>query len=434
VAVVSPASDAALKAAESSAPAAGSSPAKETPAEPKSSVATVSASADAKNELPPETKPEPKPTAKPEESKPVAKSAPAKTVPKPEAKPEPFKGLASAVTLPDLPEKEGQPATDALSPLVLGPCNVDEKAPLVITLLGGETASRSTRQKFELQPRAGSPRDWDFVQAGGQAPVTIANLSVKDGNLIFQWTEEGVKPALAAKQLCNCALKLEAGSARQTVALRTAVQGPPLIVEIDKPGGGVKWNIGDLPLAKQLSIEITRLEEIKAHKQEPPKGPVTVGESMTVWTGPTEKIAPLGLKLATSATARAIEVKLVPQVKLEGQETSTYRKKEMQSLKTQVDTELPFLEQQIEQAKRAQPSRSNPVKAALDKKQIDDRKATLAVQRTQKLTVQEQLSYLVGWAETFRNTAKIHFRVYTQAGDAKIELLRTDEQPVEKSK
>jgi hypothetical protein len=413
------------KAAESSAPPAGSSSVKESPPEPTATGTAASAPTEAKKEPTPEAKSESKPEVKPEEPKPAAKPAAPKAAPKPEPKPDPFKGLAKAVELPDLPEAPGQPATDTLMPAVLGPCKLDDKAPLSVTLLGGDAAIRSARQKFELQPKAGSPQGWDFALTGGPAPVNIATLSAKEGSLIFQWTEEGVKQATVAKQLSNCALNLVAGSAKQAVALRTVVLGAPLPIEIDKSGASVKWSLGDLPVAKHVFVEVTRVEGIKANKPEPKTA--NLGEPITVWLGATDKSYPLALKLTTSANARGVEVKLQPQVKLEGQEARLYRRKELLNLQPQIENELPFLAEKLEQAKRDRPS-TDPLKGPLEKKQIDDRKAALTVQLAQRTTMRDQINYLIGFNDTYQGSA-IHFRVSYQAGDTKIDLLRTEEEP-----
>jgi eukaryotic-like serine/threonine-protein kinase len=405
---------------------AKSTSAKESPPEKTPASSADAPATDAKKESPPEPKTEPKPQPPPE-TKPAAKPTASKATPKSEPKAEPFKGLAKAVSLPDLPELPSQPATSAIDPLILGPCKLADKTTLAVTLVGGDGAIRTSRQRFEIQPRANSTSEWDFLLSGGAAPVVIAGLSAKDANLIFQWTDEGIKQASVAGQLANCALNLTAEKANHLVALRTPVMGQPLTVEIDKAGAGVRWNIGEMPVAKQIFVEVTRVDGFQALKKEPTSLTVPVGETITVWTGTTEKMMPLALKLTTSSTARGMEVKLMPHAKLEGQELRAYRRKEFSALQLQMENEMPLLVQQLEQAKRDRPS-TNPVKGPIEKKQIDDRKAALAAELTRRTAVREQLEYLLGFTGTFQNTAQIHFRVYYQAGDTKIDLLRTEEE------
>jgi eukaryotic-like serine/threonine-protein kinase len=410
------------KAAAPSASAAGSS----ADANAAADTAPAAAKKEDAAEKKPEPKDQPKPEAKPEppppktESKPAAKPA----APKPAPKPDPFKGLAKAVSLPELPEATGQPSTDAMSPLVLGPCKLDAGATLVVSLLGADGAIRGSRQKFDLVPKAGAAREWDFFLTGGAAPVAIATLAAKEGNLVFQWTDEAVKQAASARQLCNCALDLTAETRHIVTALRTPVRGEPLKVEIDKASPAVRWNIGALPMAKQMFIEVTRTEGIKAHRQEP-KGPVSVGETFTVGTGKDDKSVALFLKLTTSSTARTVDVKLQPQVKLEGQELRNYRRKELLNLQPQIAQEIPVIEAELKKTKDKRPS------LPAEKQLQETRVASLANELLNRSNALDQIVYLTSFADNFPGTALMHFRVYyqSQSGDTQIDLLRTEDEP-----
>ncbi len=401
----------------SSAPAAGSAAGKAPATEP--------AAAESKTSPAPETKAEPAPIAA--EPKPAAPEA--KPAAKPAAKPkttDPFAGFAKAVALPELPDMPDASSAATLSPIELGPCAADEKAKLTINLLGGDTAIRAPKQKLELQPKTDSGREWNFVLSGGAAPINVATLAAQNGKLMFQWTEDGVKQAALAKQLCNCALAL--GEKRQIAALRTAERGAPLPVDIDKAGASVKWNIGDLPLAKQVYIEATRAEGFKVLRQEP-KNPANVGDALFVHTG--EKTAPLILKLATSSTANAVEVRLQPTVRLEGwPEARPYRRKELVNLQQQQGQDLTIL------TKEHSTLKSKSIR--LDSPEYKVKEATLERMSKELValnTVLDQLRFILDFSGATDIPPKIHFRVYCLAGDAKIDLLRTeDEPPPEKRK
>ena len=383
------------KSPESSAPIAGNSARKETPTEAKAIMPVVT---------PLPTTPEPRPAPTP---------LSATTAPKQESGADPFKGFAKAVSLPPLPDED-----EAMPPTALGPCKVDDKTMVALALLGGETAIRATRQKFELQPKGDKHRDWDVVVAGGGSPIAIAALSAKDGGLMFQWKEDGVQQAALAKQLCNCALAL--GTSRQIVVLREAAFGAPLVVEIEKPGAAVKWNIGDLPMAKQVFIDVTRTDGFKRLRQDP-KGPISVGDTVIVGTGPAEKSIPLLLKLTTSSTANTIDVRLQPIVKLEGwSEGRPYRRKDLLALQQQSSQELTRLTAELRKSKDSRP-RTDPEKEAKD--------ATikrLANELAAVNTVLDQLRFVIDFMGSTESDAKIHFRVYSHAGDTKIDLLKTE--------
>jgi hypothetical protein len=204
----------------------------------------------------------------------------------------------------------------------------------------------------------------------------------------------------------------------------------PLAVDIDKAGASVKWNIGDLPLAKQLFVEVTRAEGFKVYRQEP-KGPVSAGEQVQVATGPSDKSAPpLIFKLSTSSTANAVEIRMQTSVKLEGGgEARPYRRKDLLNLQQQKGLELTQTTEELASVKKSAP-RTDPEKKV--------KEATITRISNELLTLNttlDQLRYIVDFSGVTDGQAKLHFRVYCLAGDAKIDLLRTeDEMPPEKTK
>lgn len=340
---------------------------------------------------------------------------------------DPFADFANAVSLPDLPDAASAVPNLSVAPAVLGPCTVKDGAPLAIALLGGDTAIRGARQKFELHPREGSPRACDITLSGNGESVAIATLDANNGNLMFRWTEAGARQAALSKQLCNCALAL--GKSRKIVALREAAVGAPLVVEIEKPGAAVKWNIGDLPVAKQIFVEVTQTEGFENLKQDP-KNPVNVGDPILIASGPAEKSIPLQFKLNTASTADAIEVKLQTSVKLEGRlDSMAYRRKELLALQPQLREQLTRITADRDSAKAKRPSQ--PAEKEAQKATVD----RLAREITSLNILLDQLRYVTDFSATTNGQAKIHFRVYFLCGDTKIDLLKTvQELPTEASR
>jgi serine/threonine-protein kinase len=331
---------------------------------------------------------------------------------------DPFKGLPKSISLPPLPELDSSP-TVSLKPVSLGPCNVDSETPITIGLLGGETASRATRQKFELQPRAMSPREWDIQLTGNGELAAIAALSVKNGELLFQWTEEAAKQSLVVRQLMNCALEI--GKSKQTLALRTPQKGQPLVIDIEKPSASVKWTLSNLPLAKQIFLDVTRTEGFPKLRQDP-KGPTNVGDTLTIGTGPAEKSIPLFFKLNTSSAAAAIDVRSQVAVKVESSgEPRPYRRKDLMASQFQYQQELGRLRGELRKAKDSRP------RADAEKEAREAMITRLANEDTALNTTLDQLRFILDFAGTTEGAAKIHFRVYFLAGEAKIDLLKTED-------
>jgi hypothetical protein len=244
---------------------------------------------------------------------------------------------------------------------------------------------------------------------------------------MFQWTDEALMHAPLASHLSNCALELTTDKSRHMVALRTPVQGQPLVVDIEKPNIGVKWNIADVPIPKQLQIEITSVEGSKHSKVE--QNAATAGEPLLVWMGPTEKSMPLGLKLTTSANARGVEIKLQPQVKLGGEEPRLYRRKELLSLQQQTVDELPMLEDQLKKAKDSRSYSKNQNLAKLEKMGREELLKRMSADLLQRTTQLNQLQFVTDFNSTMQGGLKIHFRVFTTAGSVQIDLLRTEDEP-----
>jgi serine/threonine protein kinase len=396
------------------APAAAKEAARpEATAEPKA--------ADASGSKPDAAKPA---VPKPAEAPPKKKSVPKPAAPKPAAKAapkiEPFKGFEVAVDLPPLPETAGQSPGEALTAIELGPCRLDDKAPLLVVLHGGETAIRTPRQKFELQGKPGG-RAWDVLMSSGDSPAVVATIAAQEQKLMFQWTGEALKQAPTAQQLANCALELTSDKHRHVAALRLPVLGEPLVVEIDKAGDNAKWLMGNLPSLKSTFLEVTRAEGFKPVKQEP-KEPVNPGTTILVWVGPKDKPPPLALKLTSTANLRGVTVNMQPQVKLEGvTDLKPYRRKEVLPLQPQAARDLEILRNQLEAAKRKRPS------TVADKAVLEGTKTNLTTQVDSRAILLDQLAFLADFTESTAGNARLHFRVYHQASDnVQVDLLITE--------
>jgi serine/threonine protein kinase len=331
----------------------------------------------------------------------------------------PFKGIPKWISLPPLPDVES-PTAASLKPVSFGRCDLDADSSASLALLGGDTAIRATRQKFELVPREMSSREWDIQLTGANDAATVAALSVKNGELLFQWTEEAATQTLVARHLMNCALAL--GKSKQTLAFRIPQKAQPLVIDIEKPSASVKWTVNNLPLAKQIFLEVTRTEGFPKLRQDP-KGPTTVGDTVTIGTGPAEKSIPLLFKLNTASAAAAIDVRSQFAVKVESSgDARPYRRKDLTAAQLQYQQELARLRSELRKAKDSRP------RADAEKEAREATITRLANEETALNTTLDQLRFILEFAGSTEGAAKIHFRIYFLAGDAKIELLKTDDE------
>lgn len=224
-------------------PAGGAPPAKpEPPVEPKP--------AEPKPPEPPPADPKP-PAAKPAEPKP---ESPAVAKPEtPAAGVEPFRDLPAAVNLPAT-TADGPSA----APQLLGKIAIAPQALCVVHLLGGGELTKG-KQKLALEAGENGTalRDWEIfvrektAESGGKK---VAHLALKNGELTFAWTADSATEPLAPL-LANCVLNFASGAKSHALALRTALVGEPLSIELLKSTTG-KWEIPAAPDPDKILLEI----------------------------------------------------------------------------------------------------------------------------------------------------------------------------------
>lgn len=130
------------------------------------------------------------------------------------------------VTLPALPAEGSAVTKEATAAFLIGPVFRYPGTPVVLGLLGGETAVDAEGASFgiERDEKADdkSPR-WKFLfksdQTASGAPLVVAEAGMFGNELKFHWTEQGAQQPLA-NHLRNCVLEVRVGGRRGRVALR----------------------------------------------------------------------------------------------------------------------------------------------------------------------------------------------------------------------
>ena len=299
------------------APAPPSEPAK--PAEPSAKPEPAKAEP-AKTEPAPSPEPPKAEPAKPADKKPAAASAPAA-----------FPGLPRATSLPKLAPMMTDPPAEALATLVIGPCPPDATA----QLKGGEHAMRVGGTRFVLAEGKdeASLGKWNIIMTGAQPPLTIAQFSIQDKQLAFQWTPEGAKHEYSPF-LGNCKLVLSAGTEQHELALREPLKGESLLVDLEKPGATVKWSLDFLPHPKKLVVEISRLgEAFPAHKFDPSPTMEGLSADTLVWTAADPENALLGIKFESSHNPQFVQVKATAHLRAGGKTEPLIKRKLLEFVK-----------------------------------------------------------------------------------------------------
>ncbi|MCI0357427.1 MAG: hypothetical protein L0211_02955, partial [Planctomycetaceae bacterium] len=369
--------------------------------------------------------PQPPKPANPEPPKPDPKKPDLREPPKPEpAKPaaaSAFKGLPVSIDLPKLTPGMTDPPAEALASLVIGPCAPDATA----QLKGGDSAIRGGKTTFELREGKDgqSLGKWDVVMIIDEAPLTIAQLSVENKQLAFQWTADGAKHA-SSPYLGNCKLVLSAGTDQHEISLRKPIEGQSLLVDFDKPGATVKWTVEHLPDPKKIVVEISRLgEAFPAHKFDPSPTMEGSDPETLVWLGADPENALVGMKFESSQTIKLVQVKGTAQLRSGGKAEPLIKRKLLEFVKG-IDSRRFLLIKKQEVLEKAKPQTDAQKKA--HKAELDATKAELeALAATEEQTKQVQQSI-----EELKDKSEIHFRVYYLAGDdSQVDLVVTDTAP-----
>jgi hypothetical protein len=170
--------------------------------------------------------------------------------------------------------------------------------------------------KTELAIRSGlggtAPRDWElFARETTETETVLAKLSLPHNDLTFEWTPEGLQHA-TAPHLRNCALQITVGQEKPyAVALRTPQTGAPASLgTLEKSPLNLKFEIEGLPDPAAVRIE-PKITEIKMAMEQPAAGEKTKGDQW-IYLGEGGAQSLLHLKMATSTTAKGMQITLTP--------------------------------------------------------------------------------------------------------------------------
>ncbi|HND55045.1 MAG TPA: hypothetical protein PLV92_21675, partial [Pirellulaceae bacterium] len=364
-------------------------------------------------------KPAEKPGEKPVEPKPPEPKPPE---PKPMPKPpemDPFREFPAGFAEIPVPSKDAA----APGPVNIGKLYAPPKSLVIVHLYGGETAIKG-KSKFVLEASEGgtADRDWDVTMRESETDPNaqkIAHLSLKNDMLAFEWLPPAQSHP-AAPHLTNCVLHLASGPKSRYLALRKPISAPPLTLDLKKGAIKGKWDIPYPPNPDKIKVKLTfegpfppakfdGAEEIDADKG-----------NVLVWFGATADEQLLALRV-TSDLRKSLELGVEPYFRLitvgaKPDKLTTANIKKAQQAVVLGRAQAMAFEQA---AKKAAAGKNDE----LSKTRVDQAEENL--KQTDK--VGKNFEALGGLVESLSGNGKIHVRVFYQAEDQKIDLLKTGE-------
>jgi len=349
--------------------------------------------------------PEPEPEAEPE---PDAEPGP-DTQPEAEPEPEPPAKPEKPPTFRDFPKLINLPPPDDGRPVEIGTVHARVDAPWELSLSGGQSAGKPGQEFIIEGEEADHPASSWTVRhrkasrgsAGGK-PTDVAKIYHEDGTLKFQWLTDAA--GAPAGHLRNCVLSVSIDGESRPLFLLEPQQVEPIVVDLQRRMSPRVFEIDCLPDPSVLRLEITRLEgnfgQYKLDPTDPvePKKQIGIGVFRLDRFG-NEKLA-VGLTLRMLSKRSGLSVE--PQLK--------------------VPTAAVFAQCRLDE---------NRKKIILDgrkklEEQVKKQKGPMRNRFNAQLEQIDQGLWYGDFFNAVHNTGKIHFRVFVQADDQQIDLVRSE--------
>ncbi len=358
-------------------------------------------------------KPEPatdKPTTdEPKPDKPTT-DKPKPDKPKPSEKPKPqntLRDVAKTIAM-DAVAKPGAKAS-------LGKLQVSEATPLRVELLGGQTAWKGGREYVVEQGKSETGADQWIIRLHSEAPGAksttedIAKLDIdgKEQDLRIEWLAqasiENIQP------LRNCAVALHAGSDKAWLEFGTPEPAEPIVLDFAKRPWRATFASEVFPTTDSLGIQVTRIEGNVPKLDFKPADTVKEGQRMEIHLAK-QDTAPVKLNVSFVVRGRVLKVEALPMFAIPGVGEWPLSPRDVQ----RVGSQLAAKRSQLDLMWKALPEKERG-KVAEERDKLDK--------------IISQVVQLVDFQKELNEQAKIHFRVFTLAGDRQVDLWTTDGVP-----
>jgi hypothetical protein len=333
----------------------------------------------------------------------------------------PFAALAQVVELPpNVGEHEGT------QPTPLGTVRLSPPALCFVRLLGGEAlVPGAPVLELTNSLRGDTQWAWEIVwrDPPHSAVLTVASLAIEHDQLVFAWTPHS-KTVSAHRLLRNCALRLSAGPHTHQLALRTPVDVAPLPVNSQGKLRRLPLRIADLPDRDRLRIELTQVIGLPSVGYDPT--PVLNGSGGTAWvlSGPAPEDQVLRIRVDV-ASERSISLST----------SAYYQWSSQQQPQRLVPTRVKRLLDQLIAQRQRTAHGLEVLDQSKNQRDLPRDQATFLLRQInlgqQQLAREEEairkLDGLLELCGQMNDSARIHFRVYFDAGGIEVELARSRE-------
>ncbi len=300
---------------------------------------------------------------------------------------------------------------------------------LSIQLLGGEHAV-GRKGRFTLTAAPDRPLTWEIaLDAGAErngGARRVAELSLAESELTFAWSQVADDQRNAVGALSNCVLRVSLDKHLHDLRLRKPQTVTPLLVTLQRPSVDENWQLPNAPDSRHVYFEVTKLDDpFPSIYNLDPVAPIIVGEdaSVLVKVGSEaldDHVLILELQPDLARTFR-LNCRSAFQLTPRLEPIALTQKNYEESAKFVSASQTTYnLQAQAQRSRVAKAPRNDPKRNLLEKD-------LERIERTLKETslALDHLDVLTQLREAMVKGAAIHFRVYYQADQCEVDLLRS---------
>jgi hypothetical protein len=352
-------------------------------------------------------------TDEPKSDKPTS-DKPKSDKPKPSEKPKPqntLRDVAKTIAL-DAVAKPGAKAS-------LGKLHVSEGTPLRVELLGGQTAWKGGREYVAEEGKSETGADQWIIRLHSEAPgaksttANIAKLHIdgKDQDLRIEWLAQA--SVENTQPLRNCVVALHAGSDNAWLEFGKPEPAEPIVLDFAKRPWRATFASEVFPTTDSLGMQVTRIEGNVPKLNFKPADTVKEGQRMEIHLAK-QDTAPVKLNVSFSVRGRVLKVEASPMFAIPGVGEWPLSPRDVQ----RVGSQLAAKRSQLDLMWNALPEKERG-KVAEERDKLDK--------------IISQVAQLVDLQKELNDLAKIHFRIFTLAGDRQVDLWTTGGAPAPSS-
>jgi hypothetical protein len=333
----------------------------------------------------------------------------------------PFAQLPPSIAL--VSPKEAQSGTQSFGKIV-----VDDPNSLFASLRGGGSSIRG-QERFVMQGAENGTAvgKWEFNHVDRtNAGTSIATLELQGKDLVFQWHPIALETR-GAGQLHNCAISFSSGKFAHVISLREALEIEPPKINLDRGVASVDWEVPLPPDPDAVYIEIAGVSGPFPSQKIVPEQPLNVSsQGQWIIVGTPQK--PVMSILTQWEIKRGLDLEISTHFYPQGGRPDFRQRSKTKLNSKTMQTLIRASRNDMNTAQAKLATYTTAVRNQVPVQQrlaFDEEKRRWQTAYNQLQTTAVGLQELVALAPQIHDKSGLEFRVYHNADQTQVDLVRT---------